>query len=410
MTQAKASPYTYSTLPNGLRTVHVRKPGEVEYLGMVVNVGSRDESSECHGLAHFVEHTIFKGTSKRKSWHIVNRMESIGGELNAYTTKEETSVYTIFPRGALCRAAELLSDLVTASVFPEKELRKEREVVEDEISSYLDSPSESIFDDFDERIFAGSPMAHNILGSSKNIDLFSSAMCRQWLEQYYVPDNMVLFYCGPAGAERVYSTLLRYFGSLNHASAGNIRLCPEKNDVFNHTEYKGLHQSHTVAGVRIPGLHSEVKPVFALIANIIGGPGMNSLLNFEMREKRGLVYTVEASTALYSDCGILSIYFGCDHNDEKKCRAVLDSTILRMADTTTPLKLERAKKQFIGQLALSRQNTENIAISAGRQTLYLGKVESVEESLESIKAIDIVQFRYAASEILPDKMSFLTFR
>lgn len=165
MTQAKASPYTYSTLPNGLRTVHVRKPGEVEYLGMVVNVGSRDESSECHGLAHFVEHTIFKGTSKRKSWHIVNRMESIGGELNAYTTKEETSVYTIFPRGALCRAAELLSDLVTASIFPEKELRKEREVVEDEISSYLDSPSESIFDDFDERIFAGSPMAHNILGS-----------------------------------------------------------------------------------------------------------------------------------------------------------------------------------------------------------------------------------------------------
>lgn len=377
---------------------------------MVVNVGSRDENPGSHGLAHFVEHTIFKGTAKRKSWHIINRMESVGGELNAYTTKEETVVYTVFPRGALSRAAELLSDLVGGSVFPEKELEKEREVVEDEISSYLDTPGEAIFDDFDEAVFAGSPMAHNILGMSENLRHFSPQMCRSWLDRHYTPGNMVLFYTGPSGEERVNTTLHKYFGSFHYTMHADNRAIPAVNEPFDIVEQKSLHQAHTVAGVRIPGLHSSRKAVFALIGNMLGGPGMNSILNFEMREKRGLVYTVEASSALYSDCGVMSVYYGCDAEDESRCRTILTDALRRLGDSTTPMKLERAKKQLIGQLALARQNTENTAISAGRQTMYLGRAETVEETEGMIRSISIGQFREAAAELAPDKMSFLTFR
>lgn len=390
--------------------MHVHVSGEVEYLGMVVNAGSRDEDISSHGLAHFVEHTIFKGTRRRKSWHIINRMESVGGELNAYTTKEETVVYTIFPRGSLVRAAELLSDLISSSVFPEKELKKEREVVEDEISSYLDTPSESIFDDFDETVFAGSAMAHNILGTADNLSHFSSETCRNWLDTRYTPGNMVLFYTGPCSVDRFYTTALKYFSLLNHKMELGKREAPAVNAVFDRCEQKGLHQSHTVAGVRIPGMHSGRRSEFALIVNMLGGPGMNSLLNFEMREKRGLVYTVEAMSSLYSDCGLLSVYYGCDHDDEPRCRSILAESISRLHDSTTPRKLEMAKKQLIGQLALARQNTENCAISAGRQTLYTGTVRTPSQVEEDIHSVGIDRFRAAVESVSPDKLSFLTFR
>ncbi|MDE6263858.1 MAG: insulinase family protein [Paramuribaculum sp.] len=410
MAYNSACPYTYSTFPNGLRLVHVRRKGEVEYFGMVVNAGSRDETPTEFGLAHFVEHTIFKGTRKRRSWHIVNRMESVGGELNAYTTKEETVIYTVFPKGSLLRAVELCADLVSASIFPEKELEKEREVVKDEISSYLDSPSESIFDDFDERIFAGSRMSHNILGTPENIDSFTSASCRQWIDKWYSPGNIVLFYTGATNEKRLNEMVEKYFGFFNYPFQANDRNTPEINPRFDITVEKNLHQMHTIAGIRVPGIKSDMRPALSLLVNMIGGPGMNSILNFEMREKRGLVYSVDASSALYSDCGLLSIYYGCDPEDSDKCRDILCRSLERIPREITRRKLESAKKQLIGQLALARQNNENNAISAGRQILYFGYVATPQQCAEEIRRITPETFIAAATTLSPDNISFLTFK
>lgn len=377
---------------------------------MVVNAGSRDETPHEFGLAHFVEHTIFKGTRKRRSWHIVNRMESVGGELNAYTTKEETVIYTVFPKGSLLRAVELCADLVSASVFPEKELEKEREVVKDEISSYLDSPSESIFDDFDERIFAGSRMSHNILGTPENIGSFTSASCRQWIDRWYSPGNIVLFYTGTTNEKRLNDLIEKHFGFFNHPFTANDRLVPETNPRFDITVEKNLHQMHTIAGIRVPGIKSDMRPAFSLLVNMIGGPGMNSILNFEMREKRGLVYSVDASSALYSDCGLLSIYYGCDPEDSDKCRDILCRSLERIPRGITRRKLESAKKQLIGQLALARQNNENNAISAGRQILYFGYVATPQQCAEEIIRITPETFIAAATTLSPGNISFLTFK
>ncbi len=393
-----------------MRIVHAAQKGEVEYFGVVVDAGSRDEKEHEQGLAHFVEHTIFKGTKKRRSWHIINRMESIGGELNAYTTKEETVIYTVFPRGALNRAAELISDLICQSVFPEGELEKERDVVSDEINSYLDTPSEAIFDDFDENIFAGSSMAHNILGTDSNLTGFTSEMCRGWLDSHYTPSSMALFYSGPSSAKRVFEIAGKNFGHLSHDGSPNDRQIPPINNNFDITLDKGLHQCHTIAGARIPGLLDKQRYAFALLVNMIGGPGMNSLLNFELREKRGLVYTADASSALYSDCGLLTIYYGCDHDDEKQCRELLCNTLTRLHENVTLRALERAKKQFIGQLALSRQNFENAVIAAGRYTLYHGAALTPSQIDDRIKSLNMDDFRQAVSYILPDNLSFLTFK
>lgn len=393
-----------------MRIVHAARKGEVEYFGVVVDAGSRDEKEHEQGLAHFVEHTIFKGTKKRRSWHIINRMESIGGELNAYTTKEETVIYTVFPRGALNRAAELVSDLICQSVFPESELEKERDVVSDEISSYLDTPSEAIFDDFDENIFAGSSMAHNILGTASNLTGFTPEICRGWLDRHYTPSSMVLFYSGPSSSKRVFEIAGKYFTHLSYALAPNSRKQPIVNRPFDIVLDKGLHQCHTIAGARIPGLLDPLRHAFALLVNMIGGPGMNSLLNFELREKRGLVYTVDASSALYSDCGLLTVYYGCDNEDEKKCRELLCSTLSRLYENVTARALERAKKQFIGQLALSRQNFENAAIAAARYTLYHGAAMTPAQIDDKIKSVNIDELRQAVSCILPENLSFLTFK
>ena len=392
-----------------MRFVHVHRKGEVEYFGLLINTGSRDENADEYGLAHFVEHTIFKGTQKRHSWHIINRMESVGGELNAYTTKEETVLYSVFPKGNLKRAVELCSDLLTSSVFPEKELKKEREVVKDEICSYLDSPSESIFDDFDEKIFAGSAMAHNILGTEQNIDTFTSHDCRRWIDCKYSPENIIVFYTGSSNELKVQELIRIYFGSLSNSSTDRNRVIPTVCSRFDISVEKSLHQSHTIAGIRIPGIKSNLRPAISLLNNMIGGPGMNSILNIELREKRGLVYSVDSSTVLYSDCGVLSIYYGCDHDESLKCREILCKSLADLPKNITTRKLERAKKQFVGQLALARQNGENNAISAARQILYFDQIASPKQSANEIMSVSIDAFMGAIDLVNPEKISFLSY-
>lgn len=379
------------TLANGLSIGYRHVPqAPVEYCGVVVHAGSRDDAPDALGMAHFVEHTIFKGTVRRKSWHIINRMERVGGELNAYTTKEETVVYTAAPAGNLRRAMELLADLVMNSVFPQSELDKEREVVADEINSYLDSPADAVFDDFEEQIFAGTPLAHNILGTVRDLERFDSAMCREYLRKWYVADNMAVFYSGPSSPERVRMVIEQCFGTL--PASGMVRRREQPSfpaSVFDMQRDISTHQAHTVMGQVIGGMHSTDRYAMSLLTNMLGGPGMNSLLNMALRERKGLVYSVEASTTLYPDCGLFTVYFGCDRSDVATCVDVTRQQIIRLAEHPVgAAALARAKKQYLGQMAVARDNHENVAISLGRAALYFGEVLTAQEVAERVNTVD----------------------
>jgi len=393
--------YHYATLSGGLRVVMHRRPGSVaEHCGVAVRAGSRDESPNHYGLAHFVEHTIFKGTLRRRAWHILNRMELIGGELNAYTTKEETVIYTTYPTGYVRRAVDLVADLVENSQFPTSEIDRERQVVADEIDSYLDIPSEGIFDDFDELAFAGTPLAHPILGSRESIDRLTSDVCRSYLDEYYRPDNMVLFYSGPEKPDRVIRIAERCFRRKSTGEYANgTRPVPKVSDTtFDTIREIGAHQAHTILGTRIPDMYSPDRYAIALLTNILGGPGMNSLLNVALRERRGLVYTVDASTSLMTDAGLFTIYYGCDPEDVERCRRIICDIIHRQAsDAITPRRLEEAKRQYIGQLTLASTNTEQRALNMARSTLLRGSVIPSSVHLEHIHALTPDDLRSAAT-------------
>lgn len=406
--------FHYSTLPNGLRMVMRHIPGSpAEMCGVAVNAGSRDESPSEHGLAHFVEHTVFKGTRRRRSWHINNRMESIGGELNAYTTKEETFIYTTFPAGRphLDRAAELIADLVSNSVFPEAEIDREREVVCDEINSYLDVPSEGVFDDFDDLIYAGSALGHNILGTAQSVARLDSATCREWLSTMYTPGSMVLFYTGPREPDEVMRTATRRFGSFDHAERPRQRTAPDIAAPFSISREIGSHQAHTVTGVRIPGLCDDNRTSMAIAVNMLGGPGMNSLLNVALREKRGLVYSIDASTSLLSDTGLMTVYYGCDRDDTNRCRRIVSDILDRMASERLPLRrLEAAKRQYLGQLQVAGINQENVILAAARATLHRKRALTPQETAERVMAVTPDSLLSAASALAPSMTSTLTLR
>lgn len=385
--------------------MHIPSRGNVEYCCVVIGAGSRDESPSDYGLAHFVEHTMFKGTTHRRSYHIINRMEAVGGELNAYTTKEETAVYTVAPAGHIKRSAELLADLIYHSVFPSDELDREREVVADEIDSYLDSPADAVFDDFDELMFAGSPIAHNILGNINTLRTFTSSDCQRWLDTYYHPSNMVVCYSGPEAPAKVERILSQYFGCEERTGVQNLSSRKEEIkqvDTFSLSRSIESHQAHTVLGARVGDMFSPQRHALALLTNILGGPGMNSRLNVALREKRGLVYTVEASSALLTDAGLFSIYFGCDHKDVERCSELAIKEIAQLAAAPlTPQALARVKRQYVGQLIVARENAEQTALSTARATLYRGYASTTTEIAAAIEEVSAAYLCELASSLLP---------
>lgn len=399
--------YYYATLSGGMRVVmHLRPDSVAEHCGVAVRAGSRDEAPDHYGLAHFVEHTIFKGTLRRRSWHILNRMERIGGELNAYTTKEETVVYTTYPAGYAARAIDLLADLVENSQFPTAEIDRERQVVADEIDSYLDIPAEGIFDDFDEIMFAGTPLAHPILGSRESIERLTTDVCRRYLDEYYRPDNMVLFYSGPEKPERVIRMAERCFMRRSATGATATGILPPAAPLVippapaDEIREIGSHQAHTVLGARVHDMYSPDRYALGLLTNILGGPGMNSLLNVALRERRGLVYTVDASTSLLSDAGLFTIYYGCDREDVDRCRRIAGNILSRMAsERMTQRRLDEARRQYLGQLALASTNTEQRALNMGRSTLLRGRAVTSAEHLDAIRAVTPEDLRTAAASI-----------
>lgn len=403
---------TYHTAPNGLRIVHHRAPeATVDYCGVMVNVGARDESPDKSGLAHFVEHTIFKGTRHRKAWHISNRMEAVGGELNAYTTKEETVVYTIAPRHNIIRSIELIGDLITNSIFPTPEIDRERDVVADEINSYLDSPADAVYDDFEDTIFAGSGLGHNILGTVESLSHLDSECCRRYLEQFYTPRQMVVFYSGAENPERIFTLVERSrLGTLCRRDTPRDRTSPSIVTPFEQIKEIGSHQSHTIIGARVPGRLSPQRFAVALLCNILGGPGMNSMLNLALRERRGLVYSIDASTALYTDCGIMTIYFGCDRDDVNRCRHLIGNILTDLA--TSPLSQHRfdmARKQYLGQMIVASESREQSILGIARATMLTGAALGQSQISEIINALTPGDLLNAGTLIAPSMCSTLTF-
>ncbi len=391
------------TLPNGLRIIHQPTSSAVAYCGFTVNAGTRDEADNEWGLAHFVEHTIFKGTSHRKAWHILNRMETVGGELNAYTSKEETVVYSIFPGGYLSRAMELLSDLISDSQFPERELEKERVVIVDEINSYRDNPSELVYDEFENLLFAGHDLGHNILGTEDTLAGISSNQAKRFLHAVYVPENMTFFSMGSTPFGRLIRMAEHYFGSWSSPLCRRERVRPGAVVPFMERRKYDTFQTHAIIGARAYDLFDEKRRTLVLMNNLLGGPGMNSRLNVALRERRGYVYNVESAVTSYTDTGVFSVYFGCDPIHADRCVDLVMDELKRLrTQALTSSQLYAAKKQFIGQIGVSSDNHENTALGMGKSFLHYNKYDSLAEVARSIEKITAADILETANELLPD--------
>jgi predicted Zn-dependent peptidase len=405
--QRKFMLYESDTLPNGLRIIHQDSDSPVSYCGYVINVGTRDEFIQEFGMAHFLEHMLFKGTEKRKSHHILNRMENVGGELNAYTTKEETFIYSVFLEEDFERAIELLSDLVFHSQFPDPEIEKEREIILDEINSYKDNPSELIFDDFENILFSGHEIGHNILGEKETLQTFNQSSCKQFFNSFYQPTNMVFFSTGRILFSKVIKLVTKYSTGINSNHQIPIhRKSPESIKPEQITISKDLFQTHVLIGTRAYDMKNINQMGLYLLNNILGGPGMNSRLNVVLRENHGLVYNVESNLTSYTDTGIFSIYFGCDNKNTKKCLELTDKEIRTLCkNKLTDNQLSAAKKQLKGQLGIARDNKENLCLSMGKSFLHRNHFDDLPVIYKKIDNLTASQLLVIANEIF-DRNNF----
>lgn len=401
------------TLPNGLRIIQAPSPTGVAYCGYAVDAGTRDEQDDEQGMAHFVEHLIFKGTRKRKAWHILNRMERVGGDLNAYTNKEETVVYSTFLKEHFVRAAELLTDIVFGSTFPQAEIEKEVEVIIDEIQSYEDSPSELIFDDFEELIFPDHPLGRNILGRPNLLRNFHSEDALRFVERFYKPENMVFFVLGDLDFKRIVRTLEKLTADVPTGKTKEYhRVAPLPYQPKHLTLYKDTHQSHVMIGSRGYDAYDDRRTGLYLLNNILGGPGMNSRLNVSLRERRGLVYNVEANLTSYTDTGTFCIYFGCDPDDADLCTELVYKELKKMRDQRlTTAQLAAAQKQIIGQIGVAGDNFENVALDMGKCFLHYNIYEKKADVFRRLNALTADELLEIANEkFAEDQLSVLMYR
>lgn len=405
-------PCNTTTLANGLRIIHTPSPTSVVYCGYAIDAGTRDEAPSEHGLAHFVEHMLFKGTTKRRAWHILNRMENVGGDLNAFTNKEETVVYSAFLKKDFTRALELLTDIVFRSTYPQHEVDKERGVILEEVDCYEDNPAELIFDDFEDLLFRGHSLGHNILGTPKHIKCFTSASARSFAERYYHPANAVLFVYGNISFDRVVRWAERFTadipsGSANRGRTAPLPYAPRQVEVTRRT-----HQTHVMMGCASYPSGDKRRTGLYLLNNMLGGPGMNSRLNLALREQTGLVYNVESNLINYTDTGVFNIYFGTDANEADRCIELTMKELDRLRERPlTTLQLAAAKKQLIGQVGVASDNFENTALGMAKTFLHYGEYEGSEALYRRIEALTAQQLWDIANELFPrDNLSVLIYR
>ena len=430
--------YNTYTLDNGLRIIHLPSDSKVVYCGYQINAGTRNEEPGEEGLAHFCEHVTFKGTERRKAWHILNSLESVGGDLNAYTNKEGTVYYSAILKEHIARAVDLLTDIVFHSVYPQAEIDKEVEVICDEIESYNDSPAELIYDEFENIIFKGSPLGHNILGTAEQVRSFKTEDALRFTRKLYRPDNAIFFAYGDIDFKKLVRLLKKSFLSeerrvkSEETTFGDRRESqfnsPEAQAQFNiqHSTFntqhsfegqtivmqKNTHQAHVMIGTRAYDVNDSRRMPLYLLNNMLGGPGMNAKLNLALREHNGLVYTVESTMVAYGDTGIWSIYFGCDEHDVKRCLRLVRKELDKfMQKPLSEAQLKAAKKQIKGQIGVACDNRENFALDFGKSFLHYGWEKNVDRLYEQVDEITAEQIQAVAQELFDkDRLTTLIFR
>src|SRR5690554_5536373 len=400
------------TFPNGLQLIHQHRPGvEVSHCGLLINAGSRDEKDLEQGLAHFIEHSLFKGTKKRKAFHVLSRLDVVGGELNAYTSKEETAIYASFVSRHFERAVELISDIAFNSSYPEKEIAKEKDVIIDEINSYLDSPGEQIFDDFEEQVFGSHPVGRNILGTEETVRSFNRRHILDFIKSRYRTDQMVLASVGNVSFKKVMKYAEKYFASVTNGGEEFNRQ-PFLHYKPDHREVKrNTHQVHYMLGAPAYSFDHDKKRGLVLLNNILGGPGMNSRLNLNIREKYGIAYNIESNYYPYIDTGLFSIYLGMDTAMFNRSKRLLKMELRKLREKKLgTAQLHQAKQQLIGHIALAQESGATLMLALGKSALLYDKVDTTEEvfrQIESITAIDVLEI---ANEIFDEKsLSSLTY-
>ena len=399
------------TLQNGIRLVHKRVDSPVAHCGIIIETGSRDEKENEHGMAHLVEHLLFKGTSKRRAYHILSRMEDVGSEINAYTTKEETCIYSTFFKDYYSRALELISDIIFNSVYPVREIEKEKDVIIDEINSCKDSPYELIFDEFEELALDGNSIGHSILGEEKYLKSFSRDDILRFVSKNYHTDEMVISSVGSIPFNKLVKLSERYFGNHPAKFQKGVRTFKENYKVFNKTVEKKTYQVHCVMGNLAYNIKDEKRYALYLLNNLLGGPGLNSRLNMALREKGGYAYNVDSSYNAYNDTGVLNIYFGTDKTDLKKSMKTVTRELNRLKNQPlSRLQLSKAKKQLTGHIAISSEINENLMFSIGKSMLIFNKVDSLKIITEKIESMTSDLLNEVANEIFnPEKISYLIY-
>ncbi|HEX2395247.1 MAG TPA: pitrilysin family protein [Bacteroidales bacterium] len=407
-----ADEYLIHTLRNGIRLIHKQVGSRVAHLGLFINTGSRDETEDEHGIAHLIEHMLFKGTHRRKAYYILSRMEDVGGELNAYTTKEETCIHSTFFHEYYSRAFELISDIAFNSSFPENELRKEKEIIYDEINSYKDSPSELIFDEFEELLFDGNPLGRNILGKAAVLKHFTPASIRNFINRNYSTSQMVLSSVGNIDFRKLVKLFERYF-NVSAMQPGKDRdvleyaYMPSSKKVGRNT-----FQAHCIIGNIAYKFSDQRRLPLYLLNNYLGGPGSNSRLNMALRERRGYAYTIDSMYTPYTDAGNITIYFGTDKNLVEKCTEIVFKELkqLRLKPLSL-IQLHKAKRQVMGHIAISAESNENYMLSMGKSLMIFNKVEPIAETQKKLDSITATQLTEIARDVLDDKkMSYLLYQ
>lgn len=407
------APITF-TLPNGIRVIHRSCHGSVSCCGFAVNAGTRHELPHEAGIAHFTEHLLFKGTENRRSHHILNRMETVGGELNAYTTKEETFIYSVFLENDYERAMELLADLFFHSTFPSEEIEKERDVILDEINSYEDSPSELIFDDYEDLLFAHHPIGRKILGTPECLKSLGHESFVDFYKRNYTADRIVFFSQSPISLKKWRRLLDKHVGQLAPGvpSSALVSEKPQPRTGFREIIGKETHQAHVVYGNRNFEFNHPKRIGMYLLNNILGGPGMNSRLNVSLRERSGLVYSVESNVTSYTDSGLFTIYFGTDPDQTDRCLSLVEKELKRLREQTlTTLQLHAAQKQLFGQMMISSEQKENGTLAMGKSMLHFNRFDSMDEVAAKVMRYTPELLREIANEILdPATMSMLIYK
>lgn len=402
--------HTFS-LPNGIRVIHKRTNRQVGHCGLVINAGSRDELDNEQGLAHFIEHSIFKGTKRRKTYHILSRLDAVGGEINAYTTKEETWIYASFLNDHYERALDLIADISFNSIFPEKELKKERAVIIDEINSYRDNPGEMIFDDFEEHLFRSHSLGRNILGTIDSVNSLSRDDIFNLIGRRYTTDQMVFSSVSNLSLREVKRLAKKYLGDIPASTTSQKREAFSPNGSIHQELEKDIHQVHYILGSIACSYDDNRRTAMVLLNNLIGGPAMNSRLNLSVREKHGIAYHIESNYTPYSDTGMFQVYLGTDKKSFAKSKKLVNKVLAELRERKLgPTQLHQAKQQLSGQIALAQESGVGTMIALGKSMLLYDKVDSIDEiftKIDGLKASDVIE---VAEEVLdPEKMSSISY-